>query len=273
MNFETGTKRSLSSLNDHELGTVIYVPGMGRSGADTVMLSGLLEGEARVVAVDRPRVEGVDFSTEAEVERILHKCRAASRGGRSVVLAGHSFGGYLAELAALRLTRAAMPPRALLLVDSSSTPVLKSPIPKNVIRCLTRPVVRGLDRGARWVDRRNRVAGRFLSWSAAMLHENAAYRTTAETLQSERLRDPGQLSDVPVLVLAAEGTRRRMLRILPWSADRKQRQLARILRARLIGVDRSGHHVVVDRPDAVAKVVRSVLRRPGGVTPQKGPVK
>ncbi|RFU85458.1 alpha/beta hydrolase [Streptomyces triticagri] len=243
--------------------------GLGQSWFDWDAVTRLLAPHRTVVRFDRP---GLGLSAHARVApsllgeadriaRVLDACGAAG----PVTVVGHSLAGLHCEaFARLSPERTA----ALVLVDSSveegarqrpapalrtgvtracGTLLVAAGLPAALGPALRRAAVRlsrtgGGDPAPRDLVRRVYGTGRT---TRAILAEYAGYRDVAAQLVGVRRQFP--LPDgLPVTVLAA-GAGRRWLERQIW--------LARTLDARLRIASRSGHLVMLDRPQDVARAV------------------
>ncbi|MFJ9813314.1 alpha/beta fold hydrolase [Streptomyces sp. NPDC101158] len=255
----------------------VLAAGLGMSWFDWDPVVPLLAPHRTVVRFDRPghglsqpaaappTLTGEADRIAAVLDAVLDALGADDRAPATIV--GHSIAGFHAEaFARLHPTRTA----GLVLVDSS---VEERPRASRTAPALARalgaalsaagvpaalgPAVRALAvRGsarrrpvpsppapARRVYRTSRV------WRGT-LDENARYGAVAAELPALRERAPLP-PGLPVTVLAApDGSAR-------W--ERRQRALARRLGARYEAAEPSGHLVMLDRPDAIA---RAVLRVP-----------
>ncbi|RII17073.1 putative aminoacrylate hydrolase RutD [Streptomyces sp. YIM 130001] len=243
--------------------------GLGQAWFDWDAVTRLLAPYRTVVRFDRP---GLGLSAHARVApsllgeadrigRVLDACGATG----PVTVVGHSLAGLHCEaFARLRPERTA----ALVLVDSSveedarprpapalragatracGTVLAASGLPYALGPALRRAAVRlartgGRDPAPRDLVRRVYGTGRA---TRAVLAENAGYRDVAAQLVAVRRQFPLP-EELPVTVLAA-GESRRWLERQVW--------LARTLDARLRISPGSGHLVMLDRPEDVARAV------------------
>ncbi|MFF3320282.1 alpha/beta fold hydrolase [Streptomyces sp. NPDC003035] len=245
--------------------------GLGMSWFDWDPVVPLLAPHRTVVRFDRPghglsAPAAVPPSATGEAHRIAGLLDALSLPGPATVV-GHSIAGFHAEaFARLHPDRAA----GIVLVDSSveerartpRAPALRTAAARGLGALLT---ATGAPAGAgpavrRTTVRLSRATGgdpapadlvrRVYTTSRAMrgaLLENTHYRAVAAELLALRDRFPLP-PGLPVTVLAApDGSAR-------WA--RRQRALARRLGARYEAVEPSGHLMMWDRPDAVARAVR-----------------
>ncbi|GGV96989.1 putative hydrolase (alpha/beta hydrolase fold) [Streptomyces narbonensis] len=241
--------------------------GLGLSWFDWDPVVPLLAPHRTVVRFDRPG-HGLSAPAAApptaagEADRIAALLDALGADHQDpVTVVGHSLAGFHAEaFARLHPARTA----GLVLVDSS---VEEHPRPARtdaVSRALGRalcaaglpaalgPAVRRAavrsDPESKALVRRVYRTSRVLRGA---LHENAHYGAVAAELLDLRDRFPLP-PGLPVTVLAApDGSAR-------W--ERRQRALARRLGASYEAAVPSGHLVMLDRPDAVARAVLSTIR-------------
>lgn len=244
--------------------------GLGMSWFDWDPVVPLLAPHRTVVRFDRPghglsAPAAVPPSATGEAHRIAGLLDALSLSGPATVV-GHSIAGFHAEaFARLHPARTA----GLVLVDASveehartpAAPALRTAAalglgsvlsaagaPAALGPAVRRATVRlsragGGDPAPADLVRRCYRTSRVLRGT---LMENTHYRAVAAELLALRERAPLP-AGVPVTVLAApDGSAR-------WA--RRQRELARRLGARYEAVEPSGHLVMLDRPDAVARAV------------------
>ncbi|MFG2641520.1 alpha/beta fold hydrolase [Streptomyces sp. NPDC048370] len=244
--------------------------GLGMSWFDWDPVVPLLAPHRTVVRFDRPghglsAPAAVAPSATGEAHRIAGLLDALSLPGPATVV-GHSIAGFHAEaFARLHPARTA----GLVLVDASveehartpAAPALRTAAARGLGGVLSAagapaalgPAVRratvrlsrsgGGDPAPGDLVRRCYRTSRVLRGA---LLENTHYRAVAAELLALRERAPLP-AGVPVTVLAApDGSTR-------WA--RRQRELARRLGARYEAVEPSGHLVMLDRPDAVARAV------------------
>ncbi|MFJ3584106.1 alpha/beta fold hydrolase [Streptomyces sp. NPDC090127] len=258
--------------------------GLGMSWFDWDPVVPLLAPHRTVVRFDRPghglsAPAAVPPSATGEGHRIAGLLDALSLPG-PVTVVGHSIAGFHAEaFARLHPARAA----GLVLVDASveedartpAAPALRTAAARGLGALLSAagapaalgPAVR------RATVRLSRAAGgdpapaalvRRCYRTSRVLHgtllENTHYRAVAAELLALRERAPLP-PDVPVTVLAApDGSAR-------WAG--RQHALARRLGARYEAVEPSGHLVMLDRPDAVARAVLHARETPRAM-PREG---
>ncbi|MFE7772463.1 alpha/beta fold hydrolase [Streptomyces sp. NPDC057445] len=251
--------------------------GLSMSWFDWDPVVPLLAAHRTVVRFDRPGhglsgPASVPPSAAGEAHRIAALLDALGLGDRPATVVGHSIAGFHAEaFARLHPSRAA----GIVLVDSSieeharvpAAPALRTAVARGIGAALASmgaptalgPLVR------RATVRLSRTGGgdpapadlvRRCYGTSRVLHgallENTHYRAVAAELLVLRERFP--LPDgVPVTVLAAydgRGGRFGLHRL------ERQRALARQLGdARFYAVEPSGHLIMLDRPDAVARAV------------------
>ncbi|MEU4496479.1 alpha/beta hydrolase [Streptomyces sp. NPDC023998] len=276
--------------------------GLAMSWFDWDPVVPLLAPHRTVVRFDRPGhglsgPAAVPPSAAGEAHRIAGILDGLGLHGPATVV-GHSIAGFHAEaFARLHPTRTA----AAVLVDSSveeharvpAAPALRTAAARALGAALSAagaPAALGpLTR--RTTVRLSRTGGgdpaplalvrRCYATSRVMqgaLLENTHYRAVAAELLDLRERHP--LPHVPVAVLAASAGGPR------WA--QRQRALAGLLGARFEAVAPSGHLMMLDRPDAVARAVlgdeaigegsgegvgrvRSAARTPGRPRPRSGP--
>ncbi|MDT9688095.1 alpha/beta hydrolase [Streptomyces sp. P9(2023)] len=263
--------------------------GLGMSWFDWDPVVPLLAPHRTVVRFDRPghglsAPAAVAPSATGEAHRIAGLLDALARlvPPGPVTVVAHSIAGFHAEaFARLHPARTA----GLVLVDASveehartpAAPALRTAAARGLGTLLSAagapaalgPAVRratvrlsragGGDPAPADLVRRCYTTSRVLHGT---LLENTHYRAVAAELLALRERHPLP-PGVPVTVLAApDGSAR-------WA--RRQRALARRLDARYEGVEPSGHLMMLDRPDAVARAVlgQAVLRQavPGQAVP------
>ncbi|MEV0259550.1 alpha/beta hydrolase [Streptomyces sp. NPDC050732] len=234
--------------------------GLGLGWFDWEPVVPFLTPHRTVVRFDRP---GLGLSGHArvaptlrsEADRVRRVLDAVRLGAEPVTVVGHSLAGFHAEAFA-RL----YPERTegLVLVDSSVEERPRALLPRGVRVAATRacgtllcaaglpratgPALRRLAAPTPWA----RVYGSSRVWRATLM-EYATYADVAHELTALRLRAalPG---GVPVAVLAAYagGSRRWLTR---------QHRLARHLDATFHVAEPSGHLVMHDRPDTVARTI------------------
>ncbi|MFF7180757.1 alpha/beta fold hydrolase [Streptomyces sp. NPDC008121] len=249
--------------------------GLAMSWFDWDRVVPLLTPHRTVVRFDRPghglsAPAAVAPSAPGEAHRIAALLDALGMPGPATVV-GHSIAGFHAEaFARLHPDRAA----GIVLVDASveehartpAAPALRTAAARALgalVGAVGGPAAAG-PAVRRATVRLSRASGgdpapaallrRVYGTSRVMrgaLLENTHYRAVAAELLALRERSPLP-PDVPVTVLAApDGSAR-------W-ADR-QRALARRLDARYEAVEPSGHLMMLDRPDAVARAVLELGR-------------
>ncbi|SDN33506.1 alpha/beta fold hydrolase [Streptomyces wuyuanensis] len=251
--------------------------GLAMSWFDWDPVVPLLTPYRTVVRFDRPGhglsgPAAVPPSAAGEAHRIAGLLDALGLGGPPATVVGHSIAGFHAEaFARLHPARTA----GLVLVDASIEEDARAPVapavrtavahglgsaltavgaPAAIGPALRRALVRlsragGGDPAPAELVRRCYGTSRVLQGA---LLENTHYRAVAAELLALRARFPLPRG-VPVTVLAAAdgGGRRSTARWLE-----RQRALARELGdARFEAVEPSGHLVMLDRPDAVARAV------------------
>ncbi|MEU2495754.1 alpha/beta hydrolase [Streptomyces sp. NPDC007883] len=250
--------------------------GLAMSWFDWDPVVPLLTPYRTVVRFDRPGhgLSGpavVPPSATGEAHRVAGLLDALGLGGLPVTVVGHSIAGFHAEaFARLHPARTA----GLVLVDASVEEDARAPVapavrtalahgigsaltalgaPAAVGPALRRALVRlsrdgGGDPAPAALVRRCYGTSRVLQGA---LLENTHYRAVAAELLALRARFPLP-EGVPVTVLAAADDRGR--RSTRWLE--RQRALARELGgAHFEAVEGSGHMVMLDRPDAVARAV------------------
>ncbi|HIW95429.1 MAG TPA: alpha/beta fold hydrolase [Candidatus Corynebacterium gallistercoris] len=223
---------------------VVFVPGMARPATDADPFFRHLPTGWRTTAVARS-VSDEPFSVGDALADILSPAR---HGDNPVVLVGHSFGGYLAELAYYQLL-SSQPERkvALVLLDASVADVPRPWLNPGTLWRWWRPLMT--------------VAPHPVEH---FLHENSAFRATAKVVRAARdtWREPLLTGgpDGSRVVVTARWINNRLTRALPWSWFTKQARLARGLGARHLVVSPSGHHVMLQHPKEVAEIVAATLR-------------
>jgi pimeloyl-ACP methyl ester carboxylesterase len=208
-----------------------------------------------------------------EVQRIAETCRAVG-AGPPYVLVGHSFGGLHAQaFARLRPAETA----GAVLVDSSlptSASTRQSPPGGGrLLRAAGRSPLPGVvgpaaQRLLLWTQthratdplpraERNRILGS-PAVGRAIVAELLAFDAVAQHVASLARTHP--FPQVPTAVLAA-GSTGRPLRRVSRSSVWEQAALVRLLgTGELHRVDGAAHMIPLDRPDAVAEKIRTVLR-------------
>ncbi|MFE5634244.1 alpha/beta fold hydrolase [Streptomyces sp. NPDC056543] len=245
--------------------------GLGMSWFDWDAVVPLLTPTRTVVRFDRPghglsAPAAVPPSAAGEAHRVAALLDALSLPGPATVV-GHSIAGFHAEaFARLHPARTA----GIVLVDASveehartpAAPALRTAAARGLGTLLAAagvPAALG-PAGRRTTVRLSRARGgdpapadlvRRVYSTSRVLHgtllENTHYRAVAAELLALRERFPLP-PERPVTVLAApDGSAR-------WAG--RQRALARRLGARYEAVEPSGHLMMWDRPDAVARAVR-----------------
>ncbi|MEU2114467.1 alpha/beta fold hydrolase [Streptomyces sp. NPDC016459] len=234
--------------------------GLGLSWFDWDPVVPLLAPHRTVVRFDRPghglsAPAAVPPTATGEAQRIADLLDALGLAGPLTVV-GHSIAGFHAEaFARLHPARTA----ALVLVDSSVeehprpgrttavSELLGAALGAAGLPAALGPLVRRVavrhDPAPADLVRRVYRSSRVLR---GVLLENARYGAVAAGLLALRDRHPLP-PDLPVTVLAAPGGSAR------W--ERRQRALARRLGAHYEAAVPSGHLVMLDRPDAVARAV------------------
>lgn len=252
--------------------------GLAMSWFDWDPVVPLLAEHRTVVRFDRPghglsAPAAVVPSAAGEAHRIKGVLDALGLRGPATVV-GHSIAGFHAEaFARLHPARTA----AVVLVDSSieeharvpAAPAVRTAaaralgtvlsaagVPAALGPLTRRAAVRisrtgGGDPAPAGLVRRCYATSRVLQGA---LLENTHYRAVAAELLA--LRERNTLPAAPVTVLAATAAGER------WLA--RQRSFAHELGARFEAVERSGHLMMLDRPDAVARAVLEGTGRTGG---------
>ncbi|MEJ4096980.1 alpha/beta fold hydrolase [Corynebacterium bovis] len=241
---------------------VVFIPGMARTGADADAdaFSSFLPPEAHVVPADRPGpgwsggpLPDTHFRHDLAVRQAV-----AFAGEGPVVYVAHSFGGYIAEIAARQL-EASSPGqvRGIVFLDSSTPGVPRPIMDPRRLWALWRPVIWALDRASGVVD--DHRVSTLLATGAQAVRENASFRATAREVRRERRRRPGALDGVPTVVVTALSERAWRWRRLPGSWYRQQARMAGDLAARHLIIHPSGHLVMNDHPREVAEIVAELL--------------
>ncbi|MFF0432503.1 alpha/beta fold hydrolase [Streptomyces sp. NPDC004327] len=243
----------------------VLATGLGLSWFDWDPVVPLLTPHRTVVRFDRPghglsQPAAGPVTAAGEADRIAALLDALGHGAEPVTLVGHSIAGFHTEAFARR-----HPARTagLVLVDSSVESADDRPRASRTAPALARalgatlcatgipaafgPLLRRVairdDPAAPGLVRRVYGTSRVLRGT---LDENAHYGAVAAQLLALRATHPLP-PGLPVTVLAApNGSARR---------ERRQRALARRLGARYEAAEPSGHLVMLDRPDAVARAV------------------
>lgn len=234
---------------------VVLVHGLGSRSSHWLPLTRDLARDHRVVAADLPghglaSMPG-NFSLEhaaASLERVL-----ADQPG-PVVLVGHSVGGLVATLAALRSPERV---RALVLVETSLSPMTTREERASLRAALDRDF-------AGTVAAVYRSFGRDSAQGEALAREVLALdpvmvRAWIEAVLDVDLREASAGLQCPVLAVLAPHS---------WSADESWDDCARALgldriRAlRPLRVSQSGHFVSLDEPHVLADAIRQLDRLP-----------
>ncbi|MFD1812282.1 alpha/beta fold hydrolase [Rhodococcus gannanensis] len=253
---------------------VALVGGLAGNWFDWDSVTALLAADRVIVRFDRPGFGFSPASTEAptargEADRIAAVLSAVGVDGPVIVVA-HSLGGFYGEtFARMHPDRTA----ALVLLDASVgvgvTRLVgrrwRLTLARRAAAVLTGTGLQGRFAVTAWrlLDRSSDAAGvreawvrriwRTPSFLEAALVENAAYPDLAREVIA--LRRTATLPPVPVVVVAAHTGRR-----TPWGAAwlRRQRLLASTLTARFEVLRPAHHLVMVDQPERLATLVRTV---------------
>jgi pimeloyl-ACP methyl ester carboxylesterase len=252
---------------------VVLCGGLAGNWFDWDALAAVLARDRTVVRFDRPGFglsapSGMPPTAHGEADRIAAVLDAVDLSGPAIVV-GHSLAGFYVEaFARLHPDRTA----AVMLLDASVSGGSMGLIPRRwrlaaagtvaaavtatgLQRRLAVPVWRLLDHSADAGDARVvwvRRIWRSPSYLEAALVENAVFPDVAREVVALRTRTT--LSAAVLVVAAHTG------RPTPWGALwlRSQRRLASTLRARF-EVLRPAHHVaMVDQPDRLADLIRTV---------------
>jgi pimeloyl-ACP methyl ester carboxylesterase len=269
--------RRLRWIDVGEGPTVVLVAGSAETCLNWAPVLPRLTRRFRVVAYDRAGSGDSDrtdrLSISAEVDDLV---ALLDRVGSSIVV-GHSWGGLLAQLAATRRPEAV---RGLVLEDATHEDVLKrAPLWMKLAE-------RGMGIGVMAAYRLG-LFGRLAARSARHLAEHSsddagvrellvrAYMDSYATRsQVSMIRDEAALSDRGIAELRRWRATHRLpdVPLIALSATDKPAKLremclghaedvcAELPRARHIVVDRAGHYIHRDRPDAVAAAVDRVAR-------------
>ena len=174
-----------------------------------------------------------------------------------MVLVAHSFGGYLAEMAARTIVRE-RPGflRGLVLLDSSTLEVPSPILHPHRLWELWKPAIWGLQQLSELTT--GRVDSAFTT-AATAVHENSAFRSTARLTRIARHQDPRGLDATPITVVTALRPLAWHIRRLPNSWYRRQARMAEQLAAEHKVIMPSGHHVMIEHPKQVADTITSLV--------------
>lgn len=280
--------------DDPDAPTVVAETGVGGTAADWERVGELVDGDIRLVAVDRPGLgrsaagpaPGVD-TTVGRIEAVL-----AGLGGRGpVVLAGWSMGGLLALGVAMERPDLVA---GMVLVDPShpdearrfNDPAL-NPIGRTIWRGVGLASRLG---GAAVAGIPSRLA--YLRWFGDLGREprwqvaTFARSTAGAALASEMLAFPGVCDEVGGLRAAAASGRRRVpvvpTVLLSASRRRNDREsdtwaelhddlASWVAGTELLVVEGAGHDVLWDRPEVVASAIGRVVEAWRHGDPTVGP--
>lgn len=231
---------------------VVFVPGMSRPASDADEFFPLLPDGLTTVSVGRP-LKDAPFDLGAAVDEII-----AAAGDDPVVLVAHSFGAYLAELAAhkMELTNPGQVV-SLVLLDPSITDVPDPLMIPNRLWQLWRPAIRATMWAARRLPEGSQLQLR-LAQMGLFLRENAAFRSTAKFVRAVRAAGGPAVDAVPSVVVSAlnpGNMASRKLRRNSWVDQHST--LAAQLHANHVSISPSTHLVFNDHPEKVAEIVET----------------
>ena len=278
--------------------TVVLEAGNGAMAVDWALVQPAIARTARVCSYDRAGTGWSDLGPNPRTMRqIVWELRTLlERSGERlpVVLVGHSFGGALARLYAatypgdvagmvlvdaqsddyLRLT-ANGEVMASTLASGRAIPAVKTSGPLRVSD-IPEAALRQIRAGAAWStarandpprDRLPADAQRMRAWATSQVKHSASSNNPFEgdelmALQASRREQAHPLGDIPLIVLT-RGNSETTGPMAQQHEDRRQREQAELTtrsrRGKQIVVPGTGHHIDLERPDAVVSAVTEVL--------------
>ena len=278
--------------------TVVLEAGIGAFSVDWSLVQPLVARSARVCSYDRAGSGwsdlGPDPRTMRQIVWELHELLAKSGEQLPAVVVGHSYGGALVRLYAatypadvvgmvlvdaqhddyLRLTERGEVMASTLATGRSippvktSAPLRESDLPLSALR-----QIRSM---AEWNashanesprDRLPIEAQRMRSWATSQVKHAAASNNPYDgdellALQAARKAQQYPLGDMPLVVLT-RGRAEQSGGNAQAHEERRRREQAELAtrskRGKQIVVPESGHHIDIERPEAVASAIRDVL--------------
>lgn len=254
---------------------VLLISGSGETALDWAPLLPRLAADYRVVALDRAGLGSSDRMSGLSIDAQIADLAAVLDEVGPAILLGHSWGGLLAQFAAMERPRSV---RAMVLLDPSHEDVLAA-VPRalhyavaaafaclptlqvvGLFRPLARKQARGLaDACALYPGLRQSLVDAYLaSYATAsqvrMIH--AEHMLADRSLPRLRmLRAESRLPDVPLRVLTPDGPASRLERL---SVHKDAEIVASVPHGAQALVANTGHYVHHDRPDAVIAAVGQV---------------
>lgn len=268
----------VDGAGDADSSAVVLIGGLAGNWFEWDALASDLSRDRTVVRFDRPGFGYSAPSAEAptsrgEADRIAAVLDALDVRG-TVVIVGHSLGGFYAETFARRYPHRIA---GLVLLDASVSAGPRGTIPRRWrISGARRAATVASRSGLQWllgpavarVLNQAGVAAHTTDWVRAIyraphylraaLVEDAVFPDLAAEVAEARRSCP--LPPVPVVVAAAHTGRR-----TPWGRVwlRTQRGFADMLGARVVVFRPAHHHVMIDQPHRLAELIRDMSPRPG----------
>jgi pimeloyl-ACP methyl ester carboxylesterase len=256
---------------------ILLVPGAGETALNWLPILPAVADLSTVVAVDRAGLGASDPSPTLSVQSQVDDLAAVLAGTGPAVLVGHSWGGLLVQLLAWQHPEsvaglvlvdpsheelfAALPPH-LRIVSAGLGPALSVAHAIGLFGRLSRPMARRLaaltthdpSQRAAIMDAYLQAYSRRHQVRMIGRENRLADRSTGLV---RRLRAEARWPDVPVIVLTA--TTGKPARLQQRATELHARVAAAAPRGRQILVERSGHYIHHDRPDAVVEAIAAVL--------------
>jgi pimeloyl-ACP methyl ester carboxylesterase len=283
-----------------EYPTVVLEAGNGAMSVDWALVQPIVARDARVCSYDRAGTGWSDLGPDPRTMRqIVWELRTLlERSGERlpVVLVGHSFGGALARQFAATYPTDVV---GMVLVDAQADDYLRltangEVMASTLARGRTIPPVKTSDplrvsdipeaalqqirSAAAWGsarandsprDRLPADAQRMRAWATAQVKHSASSNNPFEgdellALQASRREQAHPLGDIPLIVLT-RGNSETTGPMAQQHEERRQREQAELATRSRRGtqtiVPGTGHHIDVERPEAVAAAIMEVVRQ------------
>lgn len=238
--------------------TVVLVHGLGSNAEHWLPVARQLARDYRVVLVELPGHGSSDMPEPFSLERATQALEQAlaAESKEPVVLVGHSIGGLVATAVALHEPQRV---RGLVLVETSLVPQVQGEERDAMLRALDDDY-QSLLRAAFTAFGRDSAQGLELYREAAGLDSVNLKRWIRLALTAD-LADAAAGLTMPVLAVLAPHT---WLEDETWPVAAASIGYSRVPDVHAVRVERCGHFIMLDRPDALAQLIARFAVQPDG---------